>query len=277
MALASQGFVLCADDFAQSQAIDDGILQLVAQHRLSAFSCLVLSPRWPQAACRITPEIRQQASVGLHLDFTQFSLHLRRPLPSLIGQALTRQLSDAQIDKSIQQQLDCFENGLQTPPDYIDGHQHVHQLPQIRDALVRILVQRYPHQKIWLRVARPPGLDLKSLIIRQLGSARLSSLAKQHGLPVSQTLLGVYAFNEHAAQYRKRFRQWLAKSKKDCQPVALMCHPAVVNHLDAHDPADPIFDARLQEFEYLQSPQFEQDLHQYAARLLRFEDISARN
>ncbi len=46
--------IISADDFAQSAAIDTAIVALIQQKRLSATSCLTLSPRWPEAAKLIT-------------------------------------------------------------------------------------------------------------------------------------------------------------------------------------------------------------------------------
>ena len=49
--------ILCADDYAQSQGIDDAIIQLIQEKKLSAASCMTLSPHWLKAAKRITPAI----------------------------------------------------------------------------------------------------------------------------------------------------------------------------------------------------------------------------
>ncbi len=41
-------------------------------------------------------------------------------------------------------QLDLFEAALGYPPDHIDGHQHVHALPVVRQALIDVVARRYP-------------------------------------------------------------------------------------------------------------------------------------
>src|SRR5437867_7212260 len=124
--------IISADDYAQSAAIDAGILALIQQQRLTATSCLTLSPRWAEAAKLITGEIRSKADIGLHLDFTQYEQPLRNSLPKLIVRTMARSLPRKAICASIETQLNHFEDALGTAPDYIDGHQHVHQLPQIR-------------------------------------------------------------------------------------------------------------------------------------------------
>jgi len=41
--------ILCADDYAQSAGIDEAIIQLIEKKRLSAASCMTLSPRWKKS------------------------------------------------------------------------------------------------------------------------------------------------------------------------------------------------------------------------------------
>ena len=60
--------IISADDYAQGPAIDHGILDLIRMGRLTATSCLSLSPRWREAATAITSEIRQQADIGQDPD-----------------------------------------------------------------------------------------------------------------------------------------------------------------------------------------------------------------
>src|SRR3990167_2260515 len=85
-----KSLIVCADDYAQSPAIDAGIIQLIQQNRLSAASCMVLSPRWAEAAKSLTQEIRNKADIGLHLDFTQFGDAYAHPV--LIARSLLRSL-----------------------------------------------------------------------------------------------------------------------------------------------------------------------------------------
>src|SRR5450830_178369 len=175
--------IISADDFAQSAAIDTAIIALIQQQRLSATSCLTLSPRWTEAAKLITPEIRKLADIGLHLDFTQFAQIARKPLGILIIRSLLRSLSRKAIAANIHQQLDQFEQVLGTAPDYIDGHQHVHQLPQIRDVLLEIIVKRYGTKLPWIRIAAPPlQFGFKGQVIRLLGSDALKGKTEVFGL-----------------------------------------------------------------------------------------------
>lgn len=261
--------IITADDYAQSAEIDNGILQLIVMGRLTATSCLVLSPRWPDASKQLTAEVRSRADIGLHLDFTQFKHAMTHSLGALIVKSHLQIMPTALIRQAICEQLDAFEDALGIPPDYIDGHQHVHQLPQIREALIEELCERYRHRLPWIRLARPPLNDgFKALVIRSLGASMLAQLASKHGFVCSQTLLGVYGFNASVDQYRHHLAAWLSATVQSQQPVALMCHPAVVA-LSAMQSEDVILQARQVEYKVLSSQQFATMLNDAGIALVR--------
>lgn len=245
--------IICADDFAQSPAIDAGIIQLILQNRLSATSCMVLSPRWTEAAKSLKQEIRNKADIGLHLDFTQFGDAYAHPV--LIARSLLRSLPVEATRLSIHKQLDRFEEELGTAPDYVDGHQHVHQLPQIRDTLLDALKQRYNKKLPWIRIAKPPASDgFKGKIIRQLGGKALERKAKVMGFDCSGELLGVYSFTGNSQHYEKLLGTWISAANNSIGIPALMCHPAIEKL--GSEINDPIYAARLTEFLVLNSNNF---------------------
>jgi predicted glycoside hydrolase/deacetylase ChbG (UPF0249 family) len=245
--------IISADDFAQSAAIDEGIIALILQKRLSAMSCLTSSPRWLEAARLITPEIRQAADIGVHLDFTQFAKSSRKTLGILILRSLLRTLSQKEIASNIHHQLDQYELALRTPPDYIDGHQHIHQLPQIRDSLLEIILKRYSTQLPWIRIAAPPlRFGFKGKIIGLLGSSALRKKANVLGFKYTSQLLGVYNFEGNTEDYRERFENWMhyANHASPQERIALMCHPAIVSYAQPSDIDDPISNARIREYTF---------------------------
>ncbi len=257
--------IVCADDYAQSPAIDDAIIDLIQRGVLNATSCMTLSPRWPESAKRLTAKIRNQADIGLHLDFTQFSQTIRLEHPQLVLRCLLRLVSKRAIAENINQQLDAFEQAMGTAPDYVDGHLHVHQLPVIREALIEALNQRYENlpvnQRPWLRISRPPAsAGRKGTIIRWLGANALEGLATQAGFKTSPLLLGVYDFSGDSAAYFKHWQTWITELQafyansplqSHQMPVVLMCHPAT-----QVEEGDVISHARVQEWDLMRSESF---------------------
>jgi predicted glycoside hydrolase/deacetylase ChbG (UPF0249 family) len=257
--------IICADDFAQSAAIDDAIVDLIQRGVLTATSCMTLSPAWAKSTAKLTPEIRAKADIGLHLDFTQFSRTLRLSHPVLVLRSLFGLLDQHAVRANIQQQLNAFEQAIGTAPDYVDGHLHVHQLPIIRDALLAEMQQRYGKlpvpERPWLRISSPPvESGFKARMIHWLGAKALQTAAMQAGFRVSPCLLGVYDFEGDAADYQAHWLTW-ARQLKQCPtptahslPPVLMCHPA--KPFDKADESDPIALARIIEWQVMQSPDF---------------------
>jgi predicted glycoside hydrolase/deacetylase ChbG (UPF0249 family) len=216
---------LCIDDFGLHPGINDAALELVNLGRVTAISCMVGAPHWQAGTSRLAQMPANCVDVGLHLDFTEHTLHAaaRRPLPALIALAGAGLLDRALIRSEIQAQLDVFEQALGRPPAHVDGHEHVHQFPVIRDELIALLLERYPHRRPWLRrTKRPRGLrGFKPWLIEWLGCDAFTGLAREHGFPQNESLLGIYDLQGNAPRYASLLAQWLGMARHG---DLLMCH-----------------------------------------------------
>jgi predicted glycoside hydrolase/deacetylase ChbG (UPF0249 family) len=238
--------IVAADDFAQNEAVDDGILSLIAAGHITATSCLAASPRWPQAARRLERDIRAQADVGVHLDLTEFV----RPAGGHMGLLLASyagMLDRNRLRSLIDEQLQRFEDAVGAVPDYVDGHRHVHQLPRVRDVLLSALLARYGARLPWVRVSRAAGMGagLKAQVVSGLGAKQMAARCRAFGLSCNERLLGFYDFARVETDHRRRLREWLAQVRSG---DVLMCHPAARAEAD-----DPIGVARHAEFVAMQN------------------------
>lgn len=225
MEAALQPFTLCADDYALSAEVDAGILQLLRQQRLGAVSCLATAPQWPAAAPALAA-FAGRVDFGLHIDFTQgFPGQPRWPLPALVLLAGLRCLPEAAIEREIARQIGLFVDATGHLPDYLDGHQHVHQLPQVREALLRQVRAHWPGRPPWIRLSWPRRWrGLKAGLIAALGAGRQRWLLREAGILCNPDFAGVYSLSP-AADYRRLMQAWLAS----LAPGGLiMCHPAMV-------------------------------------------------
>jgi len=225
----SKKMVICADDFGMNSGIDAAVLSLAGLGRLNATSCLVEGPAFSADAAALKASGLQ---MGLHLNFTeamgQPGLYL--PVSKLIIRAYLRRLDADRVRDQIVRQLDRFEKVLGQAPDFIDGHQHVHQLPQIREALLSELERRYARSRPWLRFTRvrfQPGLSwsllAKAKIIEFLGAHGFARRARRYGFPLNDGFLGVYNFQGGEVVYQTLLSGWL---KHAGDGDVLMCHPA---------------------------------------------------
>lgn len=261
---APRRWVSCADDFAIDAGATEAILDLIGKGRVTATSALVDAPLWPAAAQQLTTALGPEpaADIGLHLNLTQ-SFDPRAagfwPLGELIWRCASGRVPRAVVAAAIDRQLDAFEAGMGRRPDYVDGHQHVHQFGAVRDLLLAALQRRYPGAPIWIRSTRPPPRvrDRKARGIAFLGDRALRAAAAGAGIATSAFLVGAYDFRaadaSERARYRERLAHWL-----DAGPEGsvLMCHPATRAAAD-----DPIGAARTMEYAYLGGAEFGAALH----------------
>lgn len=249
----SRAIVLCADDYALSEGVDRAILELAAAGRLTALGCLVQSPRWP-AAARALASLRADVDIGLHFNLTEaLGNAWRRPLPQLLAGSRLRLLPTVRLRASLEAQLDAFTGALQRPPDYVDGHRHVHQLPQIRDVLLDVLERR--GWRPWLRVTTPlvaadHSSAFKARVIAALGAHQLAVRCRQTAWPHNPAFTGIYGFNTDVPGYLALLQNWFARMPAD---TLFMCHPGTDSTRLAVDPIAP---ARCVEYEALRSADF---------------------
>lgn len=254
---------LCADDFALHPAVDAAVVALAKAGRLSATSCMTTAPRWPQAAQLLTP-LRPALQVGLHWNLTEGHGQPNATALSLL-QVLARAYSGciraATAADSLQRQLDAFEQHTGTPPDFIDGHQHIHQLPGLRTALLQVLRQRYGANPPWVRSTLPAQWGInKAAVLALLGGYRLHQMLGKAGLRHNRQFAGVYGFDAATPEaYGAHMEQWLRSAPSG---TLLMCHPA-----NAAVSGDAISAQRIVEYGYLASPAFGELLHHCQAAL----------
>jgi predicted glycoside hydrolase/deacetylase ChbG (UPF0249 family) len=255
--------VLCADDYGQGPAISQGIIALVKQCRLSAVSCMVTAPYWREHASWLKP-FQAQADIGLHFNLTENKTSLSK----LMLQSVLRQLSHQAIVTELHTQIDTFIDAMGALPDFIDGHQHVHQFPMIRDALIAVYRQRFPTKKPYIRLIkeniRPTDLfrGIKKLVVQVMGAKALQTLLSQHHIPHNLSFSGMYAF-KHAKAYQTLFPLFLSAIS---DRGLIMCHPG----LASTSASDLIAASRAWEYEYFSSDQFLADCHAHNTIVTRF-------
>ena len=273
--------VLCADDYGQAPAISQGIVVLINMGRLSAVSCLVTSPYWPEHASWLIP-FRSAVDVGLHVNLTE-GKPLSKPfmrayghqfptLSTLMRQAFLGQLDQAVLEAEIEAQLNAFVDAMGALPDFVDGHQHVHQFPTVRHALLNVYERRLRDSRAYIRLVNPPmqwsdWLSKKAVIVAS-GTRALERLLKKRHIPYNQSFSGIYGFDK--AAYRPLFKQFLQEVG---DKGIIMCHPAFLRRPEtvteeAKLTSDPIAKARLMEYQYLTGDHFLEDC--WGVRLSRW-------
>jgi len=253
---------VCSDDFGLSQAVSAAIVHLAQERRINAISCMTNAPYWKQSA----PELKHlptSVDIGLHLNLTEgrpLSPELAGiwpnlpSLPTLMARAHMGLIPVAAVSCEIRAQWAAFMQDCGVQPMYVDGHQHVHQFPGIRQALLTAFDQLKVRPAVRNTAQLiGPGFAFKRWVIRHSGARQLQVALQQRHLPHNTALLGAYDLK--STNYRALMQAWLAALPS---PGGLLfCHPGFIDASDADDPIGP---ARQREFAYLASEDFTQDL-----------------
>lgn len=256
---------LCADDFGAGPAVDAAVLDLAGARRIGAVSCLVGGPAF-EADAPALRAIRDRVDVGLHLELASG----RAGLAALLVASHARLLGRAAVARRLAAQLDRFESAFGGPPDFVDGHQHVHALPVVRDILVAELGARYGDRRPAVRNTVPlVPRGAKARMLAVLGGTALRDALRRTGIAHNPDFAGVYDLRPGPSRgaYRARFRAWLAGATDG---TLVLCHPGV----EPADAGDPIAPARWREHAYLASADLLRDCAEAGVERVRFTALA---
>lgn len=258
--------VLCADDFGINPGVSAGILKLARMQRLSAVSCMTNISDFSHYANDLCA-VKDKVQTGLHFNLTE-GFFLSEPqqrcfsLNTLLIKTQLRWLNPAFIAQEFNAQLDHYINKMGGLPDFIDGHQHVHQFPVVRQVILNIYEQRLRKNKSFIR-STAPSISLshykfKTQILAGTGGRALSLALKKLDVPHNAYFSGIYDFSPDS-NYRDLFRQWMSLVPND---TLIMCHPG-----EDMDSMDGIALTRRIEMEYFLSDAFLEDCQEFCVKL----------
>jgi predicted glycoside hydrolase/deacetylase ChbG (UPF0249 family) len=274
---------LCADDYGISSGVNAGIRELIARGRLNATSVMVAAPHLGKDEARSLealngPEKRAAIGlqIGLHVTltgpfkpmsagFTPVRDGSFLALTEMMRAAIARRLQPDLLVAEITAQLRAFFDAFNRLPDFVDGHQHVHLFPQVRDAFVKVAAELTPNA--WVRqCGRANSLrrlhDRKALVLDVLSMA-FRRRAERQGLATNPAFAGAYAFTPKA-NFAKIFPRFLAGLPDG---GLIMCHPGFV---DAElQRLDKLTTLREQELAYFNSDDFPKVLSEHGVELAR--------
>jgi predicted glycoside hydrolase/deacetylase ChbG (UPF0249 family) len=248
-----RNIVINADDVGMHPAIDEGVLRLMERGIVTSASVMALG----QPDRQLLAAMRGQGgALGLHLDFTSGMAQRRYGGRATVGSTILAAWSGTltigsgasarSVEAAVREQLLRFVELTGARPDFLDGHEHVHQFPVIREALLRTWGALYPGMPVRVRNTRPlRWRGAKAALIGALGAATLVREARRAGHRCNADFVGVYDLSERA-DLATLWRKWLATVPRS--GALAMCHPGLP------DAGMEAFRAR--EFRFLRSQQF---------------------
>ena len=269
--------ILSADDFGISPSVDEGILKLIENNKISSTSCMVAgSNTMLTQNLTLLKRYSKKIDVGLHLVLTE-SKPLSNPINSsgLVGnnglfhsfknlakRAYFGKLDQSSVDSEIKEQIESFINLFGQAPDFIDGHQHVQQLPIIRNSIVSIM-KNYKTLK-YARVANLPNpwilkaaqtisfkFALENLALTIPGR-QAAALFTKNNVRHNRFLLGYYQHRPEV-RFKTVFNNYLTLNPE--AKDVFFCHPGFIDeHLKK---VDSLVESRKENLDFLLSAEFE--------------------
>ena len=249
-----------ADDYGIARGVNAAIRDLLAQGAINATSVMVVASGFDEREAAALAALRAASgiAVGLHLtltapfrplvaDYAPTRAGSFLPLgETFVAAAVGRLRADA-LEAEAAAQIAGFVVAFGHPPDYIDGHQHVHLFPRVADAALSAAKAGAP--EAWIRQCGRTalsGLAAKALVLDLL-SARFRKRAAAAGLRTNPGFAGSYDFGtrtDFAALFAS-FLQGLPDGG------VIMCHPGLVDAELARN--DTLTTPREREYDFFKS------------------------
>ena len=258
---------LCADDYGMSPGVNRAICDLIDRKRINATSVMVVGPAIDRAeidTLKASLAAKTDCAVGLHATLTApfhpLTMHFQPldggrfvSLGKLLRMSFLRQLDVEMFEAELIAQISTFRTIFGRAPDYVDGHQHTHLFPQIRDAFLRATKKAAPDA--WMRqcgrslplaqrLSGPKALLLDVLSMTFRRKCILADTTFNSGFA------GAYDFSKTTdfAGLMRGFLNGLPDGG------LVMCHPGFVD--ETLMSLDPLTHQREREFAYLASDDF---------------------
>jgi predicted glycoside hydrolase/deacetylase ChbG (UPF0249 family) len=181
----------------------------------------------------------------------------------------------AEIADEFRRQIDAFARQMGREPDFLDGHQHVHAFPGVREALIAALDGLGLTRRLYVRdpadrfgAIRARRLcTIKAMVIASLARGFRQKLEKR-GILANTGFAGIVPFNPRR-DYATDFARFL---REPGERHLVMCHPG---YADAdQQAADPIRATRPKEHEFFAGDAFPALLERLGAAPARMRDLT---
>ena len=238
----------CIDDYGLGKLHNKAIRNIIRTGLISGVTTFVGKNDSSSEAAKLLPVANNaNCQIGLHLDFLEFFPFIDKPsfissdkfcalfiLFNLLG--LTNK---NEISESIKKQIKIFKDIFKRPPDFIDGHYHLHQISSVRKILIDVLQKEKFNG--WLRTTNMGYLKNNFNIIDSFKIAYLKKIGNESSLAFlnhfkTNSGFGGYCELGSSNNYASKLRNELSSISSSS---LFMLHPGSsedVYQIDSHSP-----------------------------------------
>ena len=222
----SAGFKLIADDYGLGELHNRAICELLSIGAIDGSSVMV-EPCSAEAAQQLLAAKSEKQKIGLHFNLTYpTSSFLHPPSRNSLMLFLPFGIGHAYVKLRLEQQWQRFVELFGFAPDYIDGHEHVHQFIGVQGVVADFAKSK--SVPVRSTVLLPPVKGFKNRVIDLLGRT-FKRKAQSRDVTTNDWFLGVLQLNR-PLKAEKELRSQLAHAyqfAKDnpSQSLTMMVHP----------------------------------------------------
>lgn len=255
--------IVCADDYGISPATSEGIRDLIERGLISSTTCILTRP----SSLADLKKLRSVAGVDIGLHFT---------LPSPRGGFLklgevARSLLHTpgrQIEAELERQHKIFTQVMGRTPDFYDGHQHIHILPKVANALAEFSTR--VAGPVHIRLSQTPVSGPATFFLNAI-SRRAARVFARAGLHTTGRLYGYHDYN--APNGFARMLAAVPWEKVEARDV-LYCHPGRL------DPSlrdvDDLIESRQEVLDFIREGHLRAQLRAQGLNMNRFSAATPR-
>lgn len=272
-----------------SPAVSAGIIELIRQNKISATGCMMTSS-YIKEAFEALRSLKEKIDLGIHLVLTgdKPMTHLDMgtglvqengnfiPFPTLAKRCYLRINKVEFLEQELRAQIELFKQLSGVFPNFIDGHQHIQQLPQVSDVIIKLMHEYNLVDKTYVRVSGlPPSI---SLVHKELGwktllgnkallfpQRKFKKKLERKNILHNRHLLGYYPY-EGGLDFKKVFESYMMLGPSDRD--IFFCHPGYVD--EELKSKDDLVLSRLDVLNYLASKEYDEFSKDRQIRANRF-------
>ena len=240
MITKNKKLIICADDFGIAKNINTAIYELAQKKRISAISCIISSEANRLEFAHLRSCKNQFLGLHFNLTHTAFNDALKKqPSPeqsilNLYGSVLKNNFSQKKIEIEFEKQWNLFCDLVQSEPDYLDSHHHVHQFPIISDAILNVLGRTKLKPNFFIRntanSAQLDSLFIKKALLNFLGK-RLQKKLRKINIDTNKNFTGFYDYSNMKMNFNI-LSSFLHNASDD---TLMMVHPSLGDTPELND------------------------------------------
>ena len=274
----SRRWIIHADDFGETKEITDGIAIAMRAGRVTSTTIMANMPGTDHALT-MAEKWSSPASFGVHINLCE-----GRPLTAaaslrdgngdffskraLFTRSVTGRLSLEDLELEIGAQIARVRDaGISV--SHLDGHKHLHQLPVVREAVVRC-AQRFGIERARVSINKFKGLkDLPMVArigvgVRNRMSHRSARLFTSHGIRCPSGIVDIVSIMRDPVEAARVLSGLESRS-----PLEIFCHPGT----QAADIEKPGSCSRFDELNYLISDDFAQFMQNLRVKTISYWEL----